>query len=241
MILRKKLSYLWTLGLCLVASKSPLNVPSITNETFIAECLRFHNEARTNVSPPAANMKYMSWDEALAKTAEAWAKKCKFKHNSCSTQVFKCHPTFQFAGENLWLGPLTSSVTKFAVDMWYDEGKFYHFSTKSCSKICGHYTQVVWASSFKVGCGLAICPNLGSPDTALFVCNYALVGNYPKVSPYISGTPCSMCEGDTCENKLCRNKERDKHHRYPSWNPAGTRQLIACNPLYLISVLLTIF
>ena len=59
MILRKKLSYLWTLGLCLVASKSPPKVPSITNETFIAECLRFHNEARTRVSPPAANMKYM--------------------------------------------------------------------------------------------------------------------------------------------------------------------------------------
>ncbi|KAM9760259.1 GLIPR1-like protein 1 [Dama dama] len=245
MILRKKLSYLWTLGLCLVASKSPPKVPSITNETFIAECVRFHNEARTNVSPPAANMKYMrfnsfldsevvsvssvisnnirkpftiliqksfalkrvaketdiqcwklasvfwrvelisslwstmkcpvSWDEALAKTAEAWAKRCKFNHNSCSTQVFKCHPTFQLAGENLWLGPLTASVTKFAVDMWYDERKFYDFNTKSCSKICGHYTQVVWASSFKVGCAVAICPNLGSPDTALFVCNYALV------------------------------------------------------------------
>ncbi|XP_060977955.1 GLIPR1-like protein 1 [Dama dama] len=241
MILRKKLSYLWTLGLCLVASKSPPKVPSITNETFIAECVRFHNEARTNVSPPAANMKYMSWDEALAKTAEAWAKRCKFNHNSCSTQVFKCHPTFQLAGENLWLGPLTASVTKFAVDMWYDERKFYDFNTKSCSKICGHYTQVVWASSFKVGCAVAICPNLGSPDTALFVCNYALVGNYPNVSPYMNGTPCSMCEGDTCENKLCRNKERDKPHRYPGWNPSGTRQLIACNPLYVISVLLTIF
>lgn len=59
MILRKKLSYLWTLGLCLVASKSPPKVPSIMNETFIAECVRFHNEARTKVSPPAANMKYM--------------------------------------------------------------------------------------------------------------------------------------------------------------------------------------
>ena len=26
--------------------------------------------------------------------------------------------------------------------MWYDERKFYDFNTKSCSRICGHYTQV---------------------------------------------------------------------------------------------------
>uniref|UniRef100_A0A8C2N8N4 GLIPR1 like 1 n=2 Tax=Capra hircus TaxID=9925 RepID=A0A8C2N8N4_CAPHI len=240
MILRKKLSYLWTLGLCLVASKSPPKVPSIKDDTFIEECLRFHNEARSNVSPPAADMKYMSWDEALAKTAEAWAKKCKFSHNSCSSKLYECHPTFQYAGENLWLGPLTISAAKFAIDMWYDERKFYDFNTKSCSKICGHYTQVVWADSYKVGCAVAICPNFGSPDSALFVCNYAPAGNYPNMSPYRTGTPCSMCEGDTCENKLCRNKERDKSQRYPNWNPSGTHQLIACSPLYAISVLLTI-
>ncbi|XP_040092797.1 GLIPR1-like protein 1, partial [Oryx dammah] len=203
MILRKKLSYLWTLGLCLVASKSPPKVPSITDDTFIEECLRFHNEARSNVSPPAADMKYMSWDKALAKTAETWAHNCNYGNTSCLSQLFQCHPNFPFVGENFWIGPLTLFSPQSTLSMWYDERNSYTFNTRSCSKICGHYTQVVWAHSYKVGCAVGICPKLGSSDTVLFVCNYGPRGNYLNTSPYRTGTPCSMCEGDTCENKLC--------------------------------------
>ena len=59
MIQGKKLNCLWTLGLCLVASKSPPKVPSITNQTFIDESVKAHNEARGRVQPTAANMKHM--------------------------------------------------------------------------------------------------------------------------------------------------------------------------------------
>ncbi|XP_059790682.1 GLIPR1-like protein 1 [Balaenoptera ricei] len=243
MILGKKLSCLWTLGLCLVASKSPPKVPSITNQTFIDESVKAHNEARGRVQPTAANMKHMSWDEGLAKTAKAWANKCKFGHNPCLSKSYQCHPTFQFVGENIWLGALIIFTPKSAVDFWYNETEFYDFNRLSCSKTCGHYTQVVWANSYKVGCAITICPKLGRPDTAIFVCDYGPTGNYPNMPPYTNGTPCSLCEeGDTCIKKLCQNKERDKPRTYPNWNPPGIApQLIACTPLYLISVFLRLF
>ncbi|XP_007125871.1 GLIPR1-like protein 1 [Physeter macrocephalus] len=243
MILGKKLSCLWTLGLCLVASKSPPKVPSITNQTFIDEAVKAHNEARGRVQPTAASMKHMSWDEGLAKTAKAWANKCKFGHNPCLSKSHQCHPTFQFVGENIWLGALIIFTPKSAVDFWYNETEFYDFNHLSCSKTCGHYTQVVWANSYKVGCAITICPKLGRSDTAIFVCDYGPTGNYPNMPPYTNGTPCSMCEeGDTCIKKLCQNKERDKTRTYPNWNPPGIApQLIACTPLYLISVFLRLF
>lgn len=59
MVLRKKLSCLWTLGLCLVASKSSAKVPAITDQHFKDECVESHNELRGKVWPPAADMKHM--------------------------------------------------------------------------------------------------------------------------------------------------------------------------------------
>ena len=47
--------------------------------------------------------------------------------------------------------------------------------TNSCSGICGHYTQVVWAASLELGCGLSSCPGLAYGST--IVCNYGPGGN----------------------------------------------------------------
>ena len=59
MVLRKKLSCLWTLGLCLVASKSSAKVPSITDTNFKDSSVKAHNDMRGKVWPPAADMKHM--------------------------------------------------------------------------------------------------------------------------------------------------------------------------------------
>ncbi|KAI7979322.1 hypothetical protein LOK49_Contig397G00006 [Camellia lanceoleosa] len=46
--------------------------------------------------------------------------------------------------------------------------------------MCGHYTQVVWADTQKVGCASATCNHeLG----ILFICSYDPTGNYPNVNP----------------------------------------------------------
>ncbi|KAK2505915.1 hypothetical protein MC885_003205 [Smutsia gigantea] len=172
MVPGKKLGCLWTLGLCLVASTPSPKVPSITDQSFIDHCVEAHNEMRGQVSPSAADMKHMTWDEGLAKIAKVWSNKCKFQHNSCLAKSYECHPTFQYIGENIWLGGISIFTPKTAIVAWYNETDFYDINSLSCSRVCGHYTQVVWASSYKVGCAIAICPNLGGADTGIFVCNY---------------------------------------------------------------------
>ena len=49
---------------------------------------------------------------------------------------------------------------------------------------CGHYTQVVWANTLSVGCGVAVCPT-----GTIVVCNYAPPGNYVGEKPYIALPP----------------------------------------------------
>ena len=45
--------------------------------------------------------------------------------------------------------------------------------------MCGHYTQVVWRKSLRVGCGMATCG-----ATEVWVCNYDPAGNWDGERPY---------------------------------------------------------
>ncbi|KAM9704731.1 GLIPR1-like protein 1 [Menidia menidia] len=207
-----------------------LSLPEISDSKFIDECVTEHNIARSSVNPPATNMLYMTWDQGLAITARAWARHCVFEHNIHLKDVRRMHPVFPSVGENIWTGyPPSHFNVSVALKSWVNEKEYYDYQTTSCTKICGHYTQVVWASSYKVGCAVELCPkgvrNFSPRKGAIFVCNYATTGNFRGQKPYQSqGEPCSACEG-TCDNSLCRNQERDAQRSYnwePDWDPANT-------------------
>ncbi|XP_078423864.1 glioma pathogenesis-related protein 1-like [Cetorhinus maximus] len=181
---------------------------SIDGEDFIGECLRAHNLYRSKVHPAASNMLYMSWDPILAKVALRWSKNCKFEHNSDLKVPGKLHPVFPTIGENIYVtGGQLINITK-AITSWYNEVKFYDYSLQRCTHVCGHYTQLVWASSYKVGCASHICRSgidgFTSAISVNFVCDYGPPGNYPR-HPYLTGEACTECFKDRCENNLCRN------------------------------------
>ncbi|KAJ8411233.1 hypothetical protein AAFF_G00172390 [Aldrovandia affinis] len=191
-------------------------LPDITDQGFIDICVKVHNSYRSNVDPPASDMRFMTWDEALAKSARAWARSCKFSHNPLLGTTGKLHPEFAPVGENIWVG---ESVSKFrvekAIQKWYDEVTDYEYSSRACTgKQCGHYTQVVWAKSYKVGCAVQVCPNgiegFSKRKSANFVCNYGEAGNINGVHPYKRGKACSACGGNRCQDRLCRDTKRDE-------------------------------
>ncbi|XP_040409582.1 glioma pathogenesis-related protein 1-like [Cygnus olor] len=210
---------------CRAYAQYPL--PDIEDAKFIEDCVSAHNNFRSKANPPASNMFRMSWDPALAKSAKAWAKKCKFQHNSYLKIPQKMHPTFTSVGENIWTGTATIFSVRAALNDWFNEFRSYDFNTRSCTSICGHYTQVVWATSYKVGCAVHFCHTVekfpGLYRAAHFVCNYGPAGNYPT-KPYEEGPPCSRCNNDKCVNKLCVNAEREKLISYTNWYPDGDTQ-----------------
>ncbi|NWJ01016.1 GLIP1 protein, partial [Crypturellus undulatus] len=228
---------LW-LELGAMGGKRP-DLPSITDKAFIEECVRSHNDYRAKVSPAASNMRYMTWDAALARTARAWANKCLFKHNIHLKKKYQCHPNFTSVGENIWLGSHQIFSVIGAIATWYNEVRFYTFDTRKCTKVCGHYTQVVWDHSYKVGCAVAFCKKVGAiKNAALFVCNYSPGGNSPR-RPYTKGASCSKCaKEDTCENKLCiRLVFMCLFIGYPRWYPPWEFRIVCDEACIAVAVL----
>ncbi|NWX73102.1 GRPL2 protein, partial [Alca torda] len=213
-------------------------LPSITDKAFVEDCMRVHNDLRSKVQPPASNMQYMTWDAALARTARAWANKCIFEHNIYLNKKHQCHPNFTSVGENIWVGSCQAFYVADAIKAWYDEVRFYTFAVQKCTKTCGHYTQIVWDHSYKIGCAVTLCKEIaGIRNAANFICNYSPSGNLPR-RPYIEGKSCSNCaKGDTCENKLCRNRERDKIIHYSGWHPPWEFRIV-CNEACIAVVVL---
>ncbi|XP_056132241.1 GLIPR1-like protein 1 [Lampris incognitus] len=233
------LVWIWIWFLCWSAFRlqpsaaDSVPLPEITDTKFISECVKLHNEVRSLVEPPATDMLHMTWDAGLAKTAQAWARHCDFSHNIQLSKAGQMHPVFRSVGENLWVGtpPSTFTVSR-AMDLWVNEKEHYSYRQNTCTDVCGHYTQVVWASSFKVGCAVQVCPKgvkgTTYKDGALFVCNYATAGNMNGQRPYKDGTPCSNCDGQ-CTDRLCRDPERDAERRY-NWTPDWDPSLSSCGP-----------
>ncbi|XP_071818920.1 cysteine-rich secretory protein LCCL domain-containing 2-like [Apostichopus japonicus] len=204
--------------LVLLAAAVALNTRSTSatyssaDETAILES---HNSYRTDVSPSATDMTELVWDEGLAVQAQQWADNCLYEHPNKA--LYKDYANI---GQNLFiqypdsLGTKPPSPVTKPVTSWHNEVDYYDYYSYSCrpKKVCGHYTQVVWASTEKVGCGIKHCKlattNRGKSyaNAWLVACNYAPSGNYVGRKPYTTGNECSQCPpGSLCKNKLCSN------------------------------------
>ncbi len=74
---------------------------------------------------------------AMEKLAIDWVAKCKFEHPNPDI-----YPAYKGIGQNLAIsGGSTPAMVQLATG-WYNEVKDYTYSSNTCSKICGHYTQV---------------------------------------------------------------------------------------------------
>ncbi|MGH0126753.1 UNVERIFIED_CONTAM: hypothetical protein FKN15_033507 [Acipenser sinensis] len=107
------------------------------------------------------------------------------------------------------------------VQAWYDEVKDYTYPypqecnpwcPERCSgPMCTHYTQLVWATTNKVGCAVHVCKRINVwgeiwENSVYLVCNYSPKGNWIGEAPYQHGRPCSQCPpsyGGGCKENLC--------------------------------------
>jgi hypothetical protein len=131
-----------------------------------------HNVERASHGVPP-----LTWDPALAAIAQAWAEQCVdtmaptglIDHNPNRGQNYP-----ESVGENIYGSGGQASGTA-AVALWIQEEANYNLQNNTCSGVCGHWTQVVWRTTTKVGCGLHNCPGLQFGSSV--VCNYAPAGN----------------------------------------------------------------
>lgn len=133
-----------------------------------------HNAVRAAAQPaPDPALPDLVWDADLAAVAQSWAQGCVFQHSDGPY------------GENLYAGTGTPTVLD-AIDAWADEAAVYDYDTNGCAAVCGHYTQIVWRDTARVGCGFADCDPLQGAGFAgrYWVCNYDPPGNFVGEKPY---------------------------------------------------------
>jgi len=186
-----------------------------------------HNELRRKVAkglekggkpgpqPAASDMLLMVWDDELATIAQRWADQCTFGHDSMRDTKEG------YAGQNAALSSSSAEMSDDALaasyadatTSWYDEVSSPGFNKDNINPFVfdsgsGHYSQVVWGSSGKVGCGSVYYKDgSGSfPYSQIIICNYFAGGNLMGGTMYNEGKACSACpaEHPTCSDGLCK-------------------------------------
>jgi len=129
-----------------------------------------HNEARRQYGVPP-----LVWDDALVRDAQVYANQLaqtyKFEHDPQRGRNPK-------QGENLWMGTRTAYRYEEMIGQLVDErryyrpGRFPEISTTGDWSMVGHYTQIIWPTSQRVGCATAV-----NKTRDYLVCRYSPAGN----------------------------------------------------------------
>lgn len=150
-----------------VAQRTVFAIPPAT--AFALRIVEIHNRVRSGIGVAPIN-----WDPSLAAGADRWAVELartgRFEHSPRSLRPG--------AGENLWMGTRGAYRVDQMVGSWTGEGRWFRpgvFPNVSRSggwTRVGHYTQMIWRGSTRVGCALR-----SSARYDYLVCRYAPSGN----------------------------------------------------------------
>jgi Cysteine-rich secretory protein family len=215
------------------AVEQPLSCDATCQAGFVTE----HNRVRTRVNSglmpapagtfqpiPAPLMSPLAWDATIASGAQTWADGCSHTHSGAAG-----------LGENLYYSAGSVPTPADAVASWESESTAYTYAAigdpvNTFSDI-GHYTQLVWANTTQIGCGVTHCttntPFPGFPEWDFIVCRYSPPGNFTGQFPYAAAIVCSgnaACDdGNVCTDDVCINPGT------PASRCTHTNNTAACN------------
>ncbi|KAM3967326.1 uncharacterized protein ACR2FA_011667 [Aphomia sociella] len=172
----------------------------------MARLNRRRNEAacgRLRRMPPAGNMLKLRWVEELAREAQRWADQCR--PPSTPDERDTCRDLYSMS-----VGQCVTSVVGEApglraesmIDMWYMQSILYkgnvtsYYAPSTNYSFYGDFAQVIWASSYMVGCGRSrfMVPQSGRlRSVERLVCNFAPRGPSPGRALWIPAAPATAC------------------------------------------------
>jgi len=140
--------------------------------------LAAHNRERA-----AAGIGPLQWDAALAGSAARWGEYLAELDDIEHEESDPDDPDPE--GENLWLGTKAAFAPEEMVGMWIDEkahfaqGAFPDNSRTGDFADVGHYTQLMWRDTGRVGCAVKT-----GAQYEVLVCRYAQAGNVIGERPF---------------------------------------------------------
>ena len=165
-----------TLSMAMLLCSPILLGGTVARANFNARLLAAHNNERGRLGVPA-----LEWDNSLAADARVWADELaatgRFEHSPDD-------PDRPLQGENLWAGTPRAFSPEAMVGLWraeksdYRPGIFPNNSRSGDVEKVGHYTQLIWRESRRVGCATAV-----GRDEEFLVCRYSEAGNVTGQRP----------------------------------------------------------
>jgi uncharacterized protein YkwD len=156
--------------------------------------LDVHNAERCSVAPAAAQMPALVWDTRLEQVAQGWATQLAgmgtLAHNLNRSSQYAALGGSGYVGENLAAAGALAPASM--AGLWAAEKSSFTYGPFSSAAV-GHYTQMIWANTLAIGCGVAT----GGPFGRVIVCNYAPGGNFFGQVPYVSGSGTNEACGAT--------------------------------------------
>lgn len=148
--------------------------------SFQKKALEIHNQHRANHTVSA-----LTYDQGLEAAAQILADRCFWSGDGKDVHdVSIDQATTGAYGQNAAAG--VSDIEAVVTSQWYDNEMplYTYYGQEPPASVfteTGHFTQVVWKGSSKVGCAISSCPNgvTGWPSAkSVAICNYAGPGNY---------------------------------------------------------------
>ncbi|CAL2040818.1 unnamed protein product [Caenorhabditis brenneri] len=159
--------------------------------------------AQETTKPAGSNILKIKWDATLAASAQAYAETCPTGHSQTAgvgENLYWRWSSLPFSGMDVYGGA--------AAVAWEQEFQTFGWPSNTFTQAVansgiGHATQMAWANTGLIGCGVKNCgadPTKNNLNKAAVVCHYKALGNYLGQDIYKSGTTCSACPtGTTCE------------------------------------------
>jgi hypothetical protein len=158
------------------------------SQAVIDQFVSAHNQARSGALTPAPSpaLPPVSWDAVLADSAYGYLARCVsgdhalIDHNADRTSDYAALGGAGYVGENIY-GATGMATPDAAVASWMAEAPQFNYATSTIGT-AGHYTQVVWRASVRIGCAIVDCPSVTFHSVVL--CDYAPGGNISGQKPY---------------------------------------------------------
>jgi hypothetical protein len=147
-----------------------------------------HNQARSGplIPAPSPALPPVTWDGILADAVYNYAVRCQgandlLSHNANRSTDYQALGGSGYVGENIYGSGGATVTPAAAIDLWMGEAPSYDYNSGDFGT-AGHYTQIVWRASVRIGCAIVDCPALRYHNTV--ICDYAPGGNIVGQKPY---------------------------------------------------------
>jgi len=158
------------------------DAPQSSDQNFISAVMRAHWYWRTlHCAQP------LVWDSDLADAAKADIAECTPdpEHKRAGSNLSSVNP----APENYdaWV-----EFARTAVHGWHEEETKYPYNNPHYDESWGHFTQMVWRNTTRIGCAMGHCPTTVNYPGRLY-CYYSFFGNNVETGQFEAQVWAPVC------------------------------------------------